>query len=84
MAPSKKRIRMGNARSKEWVKSTYSEDALNAMVFDGVLPDQATTQWRPAAGECYPNPRAREIIIFESFFYQGFGLPAHPFLRDLL
>jgi hypothetical protein len=60
MDPSKKRACTGNGRSKEWVKSTYSEDALNVMVFDGILSDQVTTAWCPAASERYPNPRARQ------------------------
>jgi hypothetical protein len=60
MAPSKNHARTGNDRSKEWVKLTCSEDALNVMVFDGVLSDQATTAWCPTVGERYPNPRARQ------------------------
>ena len=30
------------------------------------------------------DPHASEIIVFKSFFYREFGLPAHPFLCDLL
>jgi len=84
MVPSKKCTRTGSDQSKEWVKSTCNEAALNAMVFDNVLLDQATTRWCPAVGECYLTSNPSEIIIFESFFYRGFGLPAHPFLRNLL
>ena len=84
MALSKKHARIGNARSKEWVKLTCSKDAPNTMVFNGVLPDQATVRWHPVAGECYSTPHAGEIIVFELFFCRGLGLLAHPFLCDLL
>jgi hypothetical protein len=70
MVPSKKSRKM-TARSKE-------------LVFDGVLPDQATTAWRPAAGERYPSPNDGELVVFKDFFHCGFGLPAHPFFRKLL
>ena len=81
---AKKHARKENPQSKEWVVSTCGQSDLEQMVIDGVLPYQATAGWHLAAGQRFPNPHDGEIVVFESFFYRGFVLPAHPFLRDLL
>lgn len=73
-----------NAHSKEWVASSSSQEDLEDMVMDGILPDEVTAGWRPVEGELFPNPRAGEVVVFEDFYRWGFGLPAHPFLRKLL
>ena len=54
------------------------------MVFEGVLHDQATAGWRPAAGEPFLAPDTSELVVFMAYFVRGFGIPAHPFLRKLL
>ena len=83
MAQSKK-LRKMNAHSKEWVVSSSTRDDLEEMVMDGILSDEVMAGWRPVEGECFPNPRADELVIFEDFYHRGFGLSAHPFLRKLL
>lgn len=72
------------SRDKEWVSSIMGKPAINFLVEAGVLPDQAATGWRPAAGQPFPMPNTNELVVFEDFFWHGFGLPAHPFLRDLI
>ena len=54
------------------------------MVMYGILPNQATAGWRPAAGERFPNPQDGELVVFKDFYCRGFGLPAHPFFHKLL
>ena len=54
------------------------------MVFEGILLDQVTVGWRPAADEPFPIPDTNELVVFEAYFVRGFGIPAHPFLRKLL
>ena len=54
------------------------------MVFEGILQDQVTAGWRPAAGEPFPTSDTNELVVFKSYFIRGFGIPAHPFLRKLL
>ena len=71
-------------RSEEWVESVSNEAALNQLVVDGVLPDRATMGWRPAAGESFPTSHGDELVVFEDYFYRGFGVPIHPFLRGLI
>ena len=71
-------------RSKEWVSSISNEAALNQLVVDGVLPDRVTTGWRPARGESFPTPRDDELVLFEDYFYCGFGILIHPFLHELI
>jgi len=83
MAPFKKSHKM-NARNKEWVVSSSTRDDLEEMVMDGILSDEVMAGWRPVEGECFPNPRADELVIFEDFYRRGFGLLAHPFLCKLL
>jgi hypothetical protein len=46
MARGQKRTHTEADRNVEWVKSTCTEADLNEMVFDRILPDQATTGWR--------------------------------------
>jgi len=63
MVPSKKCTRTGSDQSKEWVKSTCTEADINALVFDGVLPDQSTARWRAAVGEWFSTPETDELIV---------------------
>lgn len=88
MAPKKgggspKKAAAGTS-DKEWVTSIMGETTMNFLVEAGVLTDQATTGWRPAAGEPFPMPNTNELVVFEDFFWPGFGLSAHPFLQDLI
>ena len=54
------------------------------MVKDRVLPPQNIIGWRGAVGESFPTPNTNEIVVFESSFYRGFGLPTSNFFRGLL
>ena len=69
---------------EEWAQSVSDEAALNALVVDGVLPDRVTTGCRPLFGEEFPTPSTDELVVFEDYFYQGFGVPIHPLLRGLI
>jgi hypothetical protein len=66
------------------MESVSTEAALNHLVVDGVLPNRETTGWRPAAGEGFSTPGSDELVVFEGFFYRGFGSPVHPFLNSLI
>ena len=57
---------------------------LNWLVEDDVLPDRVMAGWRLAHGESFPTPRGDELVVFEDYFYRGFGVPIHPFLRGLI
>jgi hypothetical protein len=39
--------------------------------------------WRKSPSENYLDPRLGEIVVFEDFYWCGFGNPCHPFLRKL-
>ena len=71
-------------RDQEWVRSTITRETLEEMVFKGILQDQVTVGWHPAAGEPFPTPDTNELVVFEAYFIRGFGIPAHPFLRSFL
>jgi len=58
--------------------------SLNDLVGMGLLHSQELGGWRAPEGESYPDPRAGEIVVFEDFFQEGFGVPVHPFLQGLL
>jgi len=83
MAKTKKHSCTEISCDVEWVKSTLTEEDLNAMVIEGIIPDRETSEWRPAIGELFLTPHTHEIVVFEAYFVPGFGLPAHPFLRNL-
>ena len=55
-------------RDEEWVPSRTGEAELNRLVEAGVLPDRATTRWRPALGESFPTPHTNEAVVFEDYF----------------
>jgi hypothetical protein len=61
-----------------------TEAALNRLVVDGVLPDRETAGWCPTAGEGFPTPGGDELVVFEGYFYRGFGSPVHPFMNSLI
>ena len=68
----------------EWVPSSSTQESLEEMVMDGILPDQVTGGWRPTAGEHFPNPRDGELVVIEDFYHRGIGLLAHLFFCKLL
>ena len=89
MAP--KRSRGGSSRGsrelnrvEEWVVSVSNEAALNRLVEDGVLPNRVMAGWHLAHGESFSSPRGNELVVFEDYFYRGFGVPIHPFLHGLI
>ena len=69
---------------EEWVGSISNEAMLNRLVEDDMLPDRVTVGWRPTHGESFLTPRGDELVVFEDYFYRGFGVPSHPFLRGLI
>ena len=66
------------------MSSVSNEVALNQLVVDGVLLDRVTTGWRPAHVESFSTPCGDELVVFEDYFYRGFGVSIHPFLRGLI
>ena len=69
---------------EEWVISVSNKAALNQLVVDDVLLDRVMAGWRPTHGESFPTPRGDELVMFEDYFYHGFGIPIHPFLHRLI
>ena len=49
-----------------------------------MLLDRVTARWRLAHGESFPTLRGDELVVFEDYFYHGFGVPIHPFLHGLI
>jgi hypothetical protein len=65
-------------------QSVVDESKILKLVENHFLPDRLMLQWQPTAGEDIPTPNTKEIVVFSSFFQQGFRLPACDFLRGLL
>src|SRR6266540_3758863 len=61
-----------------------TEEELEKMVVDLVLPEKDLIGWRAAFSESFPTANTGEIVVFEHFFYQGFALPTNAFFRGLL
>ena len=66
------------------MKSVSNEAVLNRLVVDGVLPDRVTGRWCLVHGESFPTPRGDELVVFEDYFYRGFGVPIHAFPHGLI
>ena len=66
------------------MSSVSNEAALNQLVVDGVLPDRVTVGWGPARGESFPTPIDDELVVFEDYFYHGFGVLIHPLFGGLI
>ena len=66
------------------MRSISSEVALNRLVVHGVLPNRVTVGWRSAANEDFPTPCTDELVVFEDYFFRGFCVLIHPFLRELI
>jgi hypothetical protein len=81
---SSKKAAHGTNHDEELVPSISSEVTLNSLVVHGVLTDRATGGWHLAAGEPFPTPHTDELVVFEDYFFHGFGVPVHPFLRSLI
>ena len=35
-------------------------------------------------GEIFPTPHGNELVVFEDYFYRGFGVPIHSFPHGLI
>ena len=70
--------------AEEWMESVSNEAAFNRLVVDSVLLDRVMGGWSPAHGESFPTPRGDELVVFEDYFYRGFGVLVHPFIRGLI
>jgi hypothetical protein len=82
-AGSKKTTR-GTSHDEEWVPSISNEATLNSFVVHDVLLDRATGGWRPAASEPFPMPHTDKLVVFEDYFFCGFGVFVHPFPCGLI
>jgi hypothetical protein len=67
----------------EWTKSVSTEVTLVRFVTIGMMAEAAISGWMISPSENYPDPRPGEIVVFEDFYWRGFGNPCHPFLRKL-
>jgi hypothetical protein len=47
------------------VESVSDVMALNQLVVHGVMPDRATTRWRPVASESFPTPHGDELVVLK-------------------
>ena len=66
------------------MESVSNEAALNQLVVHDILPDRVMGGWHLAHSESFPTPRGNELVVFEDYFYRGFGVPIYPFLRRLI
>jgi hypothetical protein len=66
-----------------WSKSMSIEATLVKLVTVGVMAKATIDGWRTSDSESYPDPRPGKIVIFEDFYWCGFGNPCHPFLHKL-
>jgi hypothetical protein len=67
----------------EWNKSVSTEATLVRLVTTGMMAEAAIGGWRTSPGENYLDPCPGEIVVFEDFYWRGFGNTCHPFLRKL-
>jgi hypothetical protein len=65
----------------EWSKLMSTEATLAKLVTAGVMVEAAIGGWRTSDGESYPDPYPGKIVVFEDFYWRGFGNLCHPFLR---
>src|SRR5438105_3715296 len=67
-----------------WSKSTVTEEELENMVANLILPEKNLIGWRAAFGESFPTANTDEIVVFEHFFYRRFALLTNDFFWGLL
>jgi hypothetical protein len=70
-------------KAVEWNKSVSMEATLAKLVTVSVMAEAAIGGWRTSANENYLDPCPSEIVVFEDFYWCGFGNPCHPFLCKL-
>jgi hypothetical protein len=47
------------------VPSICTEECLNQLVWEGVLPDKALSAWHSAAMEEFPTLEMTQVVVFE-------------------
>jgi hypothetical protein len=64
----------------EWNKLMSMEATLAKLVTTGMMAEVAIGGWRTSDGENYLDPHPSKIVVFEDFYWCGFGNHCHPFL----
>jgi hypothetical protein len=64
-------------------KSMSTEATIVKLITASIMAEAIIGGWRTSDSENYPDPRPGEIVVFEDFYWRGFGNPCHPFLRKL-
>lgn len=52
----------------DWSRSLTTDEVLEKMVADGLMPPRKIGGWRPAFVEQVPEPNDDEIVVFEDYF----------------
>jgi hypothetical protein len=52
----------------EWNKSVSTKATLAKLVTAGMMAKAAIGGWSTSAGENYPDPCPRKIVVFEDFY----------------
>jgi hypothetical protein len=75
---------MATSHPEVFKPSSIDEGELLKLIDNHLLPRHAVLQWRPAKDEDIPTPNTNEIVVSNSFFQRGFGLPSCDFFHGLL
>ncbi|RLN39588.1 orf3 [Panicum miliaceum] len=65
-----------------WSPSTMTDTCIEALIAQGLLPEKAISGWRSCTREAFPSEDRTKIVIFQSFYEKGFGLPSGVFFRE--
>src|SRR4051812_8029782 len=68
----------------DWSKIQVTEDQLNDMVAEAILPLQSEIQWRVPGAETRPQPKKGKVIVFADHVTRGFRPPGSKFFRSVL
>ncbi|RLN28886.1 orf3 [Panicum miliaceum] len=64
--------------------STMMDANIEALGAQGLLPEKAISEWRSCTGEAFPSEDRNKMVVFRSFYENGFGLPSGAFFQGLL
>ncbi|RLN29412.1 orf3 [Panicum miliaceum] len=67
-----------------WSPSTMMDANIEALVAQSLLLEEEIFGWQSCTGEALPSEDRTKMVVFQSLYEKGFGLPSRAFFRGLL
>ena len=72
-----------SAAERYWIQCHVTEEQLDAMAAEGLIPPKEDGGWRSAFGDLVPKPQPGERVMLTSHIQRGLGFPPSLFFLEV-